>query len=120
MSDEAELDGGTTMKTRRRRSSRVAAEQKSSELAAASPTVSDERVWITLEDNPDIPPRGQFFGINGAGFILRPGQRAFVPRGIVDILDNAVVMVPRVNPDTLRIDGWVEKLRYPYRIHTSA
>lgn len=76
-----------------------------------------ERVWITLDENKNISPRGQFFGINGMSYILRPGKKAYVPRGIVDILDNATQMDPVVNPDTLQIDSWVERPRFSYRLH---
>ena len=84
--------------------------------AAGQPNFRQDRVRIQLEENDNIPPGGQYFGINGAGFILRPGVPANVPRGIIDILDAAEMDVPVINVDTLQIDGWRKKLRYPYRL----
>ena len=75
------------------------------------------RVWIILQENPAIQRgQGQFFGINGMGFLLRPGKKAYVPQGIVDILENAVEEIPDVDPDTLQVVGWRKRLRYPYSI----
>jgi hypothetical protein len=75
-----------------------------------------DRVRILLEENDNIPPGGQFFGVNGAGFLLRPGVAVSVPRGILDILDNAVMDVPVVSPDNMQVIGYRKKLRYPYRV----
>jgi hypothetical protein len=122
---EAMVEEEVAAAPKRRRQRPSAPSVKAAEAAAtvaaekAAPNVSSERVWITLEENKNIPPRGQFFGINGMGFILRPGKRAYVPKGIVDILDNATQLEPQINPDTLQIDGWVEKLRFPYRLHAN-
>lgn len=111
---------GASVKKRAPRPSRAAPAVKSDGFDdPAEPAALPERVWITLEENKAISPRGQFFGINGTGYILRPGKKAYVPRAIVDVLDNAVQMVPNVNPDTLQIDGWNEQLRFPYRLHSS-
>jgi hypothetical protein len=75
---------------------------------------------IILEENDDIPPVGQFFGLNGESYILRTGVMASVPQGIVDILDNAIVTVPHRDPNTLQVIGWKDKLRYPYRLIKAA
>jgi hypothetical protein len=75
------------------------------------------RVWIVLQESAHIPRgQGQFFGINGAGFLLKPGKKAYVPKGIVDILENAVEDIPDVDPDTLQVVGWRQRLRFPYSI----
>lgn len=74
------------------------------------------RVRIVLEENEDIPPTGQFIGLNGIGYILRPGVPVDVPLGVKEILDNAVLDVPQVNPDTLEVIGTRPKMRYPYRL----
>jgi hypothetical protein len=71
---------------------------------------------IMLEDSDIIPPGGQFFGINGKGYKLRPGVEADVPAGIIDILDAAVGSSPVVDPDTLKVIGYRDRLRFPYRV----
>jgi len=75
-----------------------------------------DRVKIILEENPDIPPTGQFIGLNGIGYILRPGEVANVPIGVKEILDNAVIDVPQVDPSTQQIIGTRSRMRYPYRL----
>ena len=72
-------------------------------------------VRILLEENDNIAPTGQFFGINGVGYLLRPGEPCNVPAGLVEILDNAVEAKPVLDPMTKRIIGYRNKLRYPYR-----
>ena len=79
------------------------------------PNYRQERVKIILEENDNIPRGGQFFGINGAAFLLRPGVVADVPQGIIDVLNNAVMAVPVLDPNTLQVTNWRNKLRYPYR-----
>jgi hypothetical protein len=74
-----------------------------------------ETVKIVLEDDDNMPPTGQFFGLNGRTFMIRPGEVVSVPRGIVDILDNAVYTVPIVDPQTKQVTGYRDRLRYPYR-----
>lgn len=114
--DEATAEAVTTPKTRRNwrqvKAENEAKKTAEPEAIAAKP----DRVRILLEENENIPPGGQFFGINGAGFLLRPGVAVSVPRGILDILDNAVMEVPVVSPDSLQVMGYRKKLRYPYRM----
>lgn len=83
----------------------------------AAPSMPEGRVWIVLQESAHIQRgQGQFFGINGAGFLLKPGKKAYVPKGIVDILENAVEDIPDVDPDTLQVVGWRQRLRFPYSI----
>lgn len=79
---------------------------------------SDEnkRIKIILEENENIPPTGQFFGLNGTGYLLRAGEIAEVPQGIVDILDHAVQMVPVVDPITKQPVDHRPKHRFAYRV----
>lgn len=85
-------------------------------LERSRPSMPPGRVKITLEENDNIPPTGQFFGINGASFMLRPGVEVSVPAGIVDILDNAIMSVPVKDPNTLQVIGYRNKRRYPYQV----
>lgn len=72
-------------------------------------------VDIMLEENEEIPPTGLFIGINGRSYLLKPGMKVAVPQGIIDVLDNAVMASPKIDPSTKRVVGYKERLRYPYR-----
>lgn len=76
---------------------------------------SDGRVAIVLEESDDIPPTGLFIGLNGVGYLLRPGEQARVPAGVLEILDHAVMSMPQVDPQTQQVVGWRQRMRYPYR-----
>lgn len=73
-------------------------------------------VRIVLSHDANIPPTGQFFGINGKGYILRAGIAADVPSGIVDILNNAIYTEPELDPQTMQVNGYRQRLRFPYTI----
>lgn len=79
----------------------------------ASPT--EKRVKIILEENDQIPPTGQFFGVQGRGYVLRPGEVAAVPLSIMNILNCAVMSVPVVDAGQ-RVVGYRDRLRFPYRV----
>ena len=115
MSDE-EATAEAVETPKRRNWRQVKAENEAKKTAEPVAAAEPDRVRILLEENENIPPGGQFFGINGAGFILRPGVAVSVPRGILDILDNAVMEVPVVSADSLQVIGYRKKLRYPYRM----
>jgi hypothetical protein len=85
---------------------------------AANSKVEEERVIISLEDNDDIPPGGQFVGVDGVGFMLQPNQEVSVPRSVCDVLDHAIKGVPVLNPQTLQVMGYRDRLRFPYRVVT--
>lgn len=70
---------------------------------------------IMLEENPDIPPTGLFIGLNGRGYILKPGEVADVPNPLISILDNAEQLMPYTDPSTNQIVGYRSRLRFPYR-----
>lgn len=71
---------------------------------------------IILEENDEIPPIGLFLGLNGKGFLIQPGVEVDVPNGLIDILNNASMSAPIVDPQTQQISGWRDRLRYPYRV----
>jgi hypothetical protein len=107
--DEVDLQGNTQ---------RVVSERVDEPPAPVRAARNHMAGWpvIILEENDNIPPVGQFFGLNGESYILRAGVRTPVPPGIIEILNNAIMSVPRLNPDTLQPVGWKDKLRYPYRL----
>lgn len=78
-------------------------------------TVAEKRIRIILEENDNIPPTGQFFGVQGKGYILRPGEVADVPMSIIGILNTAVQSVPILD-EGKRVTGYRDKLRFPYRV----
>ena len=83
--------------------------------AVPSP-VAEHRTCIVLDDIDEIPPSGQFFGADGVGYLLRPGEEAMVPDSILSILDTCVVSAPIVDRGTLQVIGTRDRLRFPYRI----
>jgi hypothetical protein len=78
--------------------------------------VQEERVKIILEENDKIPPTGQFFGVNGTGYILRAGEVAEVPIGIISVLDDAIELAPVVDPITKQPISHRPRHRFAYRI----
>lgn len=75
---------------------------------------SFKRVWIVLEENENIAPTGQFFGINGRSYILRPGDAAAVPEEVLALLDDAIESKPVLDSNS-NVTGYRDKLRFPYR-----
>jgi len=111
---EAALETETLAPRRRRR---VVAKPVEAEIpAAVSVTAPPKRVKIVLEENANIPKTGQFFGVNGASYILKPGHVALVPQGLVDVLENAIEHVPVIEEGSLRVVDMRKKYRYPFRI----
>jgi hypothetical protein len=82
----------------------------------AKAVVKERRVRIVLEDNDQVPPTGQYFGINGVGYMLKSNMEALVPLGLIDVLNNAVVDRPVIDADTKQVVGWRKQLRFPYRV----
>lgn len=82
----------------------------------ASAIMRSKRIRIVLEENDNIPPTGQFIQLNGAAFILRPGEEVDVPIGLLSVLDDAVEGVPIRDNNTSQVIGYRKKLRFPYRV----
>jgi hypothetical protein len=88
--------------------------------AKPSDPVQSDRVKIILEENENIPPTGQYIGVNGRAYILRPGEEALVPREVISVLNDAVQEVPQIDPTTKQVVGYRKKLRFPFRVVQSA
>lgn len=74
-----------------------------------------DAVRLILEENEEIPPTGLFVGLNGRGYLIKPGEEVTVPRGVADILEHAVTSVPQMDPQTRQVVGYRDRLRYPFR-----
>lgn len=85
-------------------------------LKGAKVAAEDKRIRIVLSENDEIPPGGQFFGVNGRGYMLQPGVEASVPVSLVEILEHAIVSVSDKDPLTQQIVGTRDRLRFPYRV----
>lgn len=78
--------------------------------------VKKEYVRIILEESEEIPPIGAYVGVNGKGYLIKPGVEVDVPMEVLEVLNNAVQSTPIINEQTRQIDGWRERLRYSYRL----
>lgn len=109
---EAALDETVIAPRRRRRSIK----KDEAVVAAPSVTAPPKRVKIILEENSNIPRTGQFFGVNGATYMLKPGHVAAVPQALIDVLENAVEHIPVIEEGSLRLIDMRPRHRYPFRI----
>lgn len=82
---------------------------------AAAPN-GENMYEITLHDSKEIPPNGQFVGVNGRQFLLKPGRRMKVPASVLAVLDNAVQSVPEIN-EKLQVVGMRQAPRLTYTLH---
>lgn len=78
--------------------------------------VKADYVRIILEESEEIPPIGAYVGVNGKGYLIKPGVEVDVPLEVLHVLNNAVQSTPIINEQTRQIDGWRERLRYSYRL----
>ena len=83
------------------------------DVAAVAP---QNKVKIMLEENDNIPPTGLFVGDNGRGYLIRAGEEVDVPIGVLEILDNSKTSVPTIDPQSLQVIGYRDKMMYPYRV----
>jgi hypothetical protein len=70
---------------------------------------------IMVEESSEIPPTGLFVGVNGYGYMIKPGVVIDAPMAVIEVLNNAIITVPIVNPDTLQITGTRSRRRFSYR-----
>jgi len=83
--------------------------------SAPPPVQTARRFKIILEEDPGIPPVGLFICANGKTYMLMAGVEASVPREVVGVLDDAVISVPIIDPQSQRVTGYRSRLRFPYR-----
>lgn len=89
--------------------------QKQASSGEVITAAQSERVRIILEENDNIPPTGLFIGINGRSFLIRAGEEVTVPQEVLNVLDDAVEDVPRVDGNSNVVD-YRRKMRFPYRL----
>ncbi|MNM65408.1 hypothetical protein D3C81_768550 [compost metagenome] len=85
-------------------------------LATNSDDPMEKLLCITLHDSKEIPPGGQFVGVNGKQFWIKPGMKVVVPRYVVEALQNAVIGQPDVN-DKMQVVGVKNMPRLPFTVH---
>ena len=93
----------------------VASAAKGKGKAAADTPAKVKRVKIILDENDEIPPNGQFFGVNGTGYQIQPGKPVEIPEFLLGVIDTAVTTKP-VTDENGRVVGYREVPRFPYRI----
>ena len=80
-----------------------------------APVGMPDATWVILDDNDDIPPTGLFVGHNGHGFLIATGVPVRVPNYVLQILDDAVMDAPIINPSDKKVMGYRPRPRYTYR-----
>lgn len=68
---------------------------------------------IKLHNNAEIPPGGQYVGVNGRWIKIVPNVEMEVPESALEVLDNAVRLEPEVDEHN-RVVGTREVPRFPY------
>jgi len=87
-----------------------------SKIADAPPPVQAvKRFKVILEEDPAIPPTGLFISANGKPYLLMAGVEAQVPQEVLSVLNDAVISVPIIDPQSQRVTGYRSRLRFPYR-----
>lgn len=89
---------------------------ETSKVKAKPKAPASGTIRILLEENDEIPPTGLFVGLNGKGYLIRPGEEVDVPVGVAEILKHAVMSTPSIDASTKQVVGYRERMRYPYRV----
>ena len=107
----------TAVKPRKPRSRRAEPQGEPEHISLMIPTDDQEDYEIiSLHDNEDIPPPGQFFGVNGRAFNLRSNTWYKVPAWLLSTVDNCVIERP-VKDEHLRLVGTRQMKRFPYEVY---
>ena len=89
--------------------------KKTAKKGPQKPSMPKGYVRIMLEESDEIPPSGLYIGVNDKSYLLMPGVEVPVPQGVVDVLENAVMSTPRIDPQSKRVVGYKDRHRYPFR-----
>ena len=90
-------------------------ERQGASIDLSSPLGLPDSTWVILDDNDDIPPTGLFVGHNGTGFLITTGVPVKVPNHVLQILDDAIMDAPIINPSDKKVMGFRPRPRYTYR-----
>jgi len=82
---------------------------------ASPPVQTAKRFKVILEEDTGIPPTGLFISANGRPYLLMAGVEAQVPQEVISVLNDAVISVPIIDPQSQRVTGYRQRLRFPYR-----
>jgi len=74
-----------------------------------------ETVRVILNEDDAIPPTGLFVGFNGRGYLIQPNQEVDLPLGVLEILDNAIHSVPKIDPLSRRVVDYASRPRFTYQ-----
>lgn len=83
---------------------------------AATAVKGEERVIINVALANDGEPRRIFVGFNGSDFEIERGKDVAVPRGVLEVLDHAVMGVTETDPSDPAKQTIVERKRFGYSI----
>lgn len=115
MPDAPEPAPATEVKVETEAGTSGASPAKGKGKATADAPAKVKRVKIILDENDEIPPNGQFFGVNGTGYQIQPGKPVEIPEFLLGVIDTAVTTKP-VTDENGRVVGYREVPRFPYRI----
>lgn len=93
----------------------VANSQKLGPSVRGKPVGMPKLVRVVLDEVDEIPPTGQMVSLNGRAYLIKPGEEVDLPEGVLEILDNAIMSVPIVDSQTLKVIGHRNRPRFPYR-----
>lgn len=82
---------------------------------AVQATEDPDSTWIILDENDDIPPSGLPLSVNGEAIMILPSVPVKVPNRYIEVLDNAVIAKPVIDPVTRQPIDWRPQPRFPYR-----
>ena len=116
LGDNMTVDAEPVVTKRPMPATKVAAKPK--EATAAKPVGMPTTIRVRIEENPAIPPSGLFVGLNGRGYLIRPGEEVNLPVGVVEVLKNAVESAPVLKAGTNQIIGFRPRMRYPFTVVT--
>lgn len=76
---------------------------------------AEQKYLIVMEESAAVPPGGLFVCGNGVTWLAQPNVELKVPRIFLEILDNAIELVPVVDPLTGSPRRYNKRRKYPYQ-----